>query len=236
MNQPDTDNGNRREPAFNIPTVVVVLIFLCTGIHLVRTYLLTAEQDLSLIVHYSFIPVRYDWHYAIDIYAFISPVTYSFLHGGLLHLAINMIWLAAFGSPLAYRVGTVRFLGFWAFTAAAAAGFHFLLHADEAVPVIGASGAVSGLMAAAARFGFSVDRSGERTAFAGQRLGFAQMLQTRMVVVFLVIWMVVNLIAGSGLLISEAGQSVAWEAHIGGFVAGLFGLALFDRPSRSKNS
>lgn len=168
-------------------------------------------------------------------YALTSPVTYSLLHGDGVHLAINMIWLAAFGSPLANRIGTVRFLAFWIFTAACAVLFHYLLHADDPAMVIGASGAVSGMMASAARFGFRVDRSAERPAFTGPRLGIAGVIGNRTVVVFLAVWFVINLVAGAGFLLPGEARSIAWEAHIGGFAAGFFLLGLFDRKSNSQH-
>lgn len=225
----------RREPVFNIATVVVVMIGICVLVHLVRVYLLTPDQDFALILRAAFIPARYSGDYLIDIYAITSPITYSFVHGSFLHLAINMIWLAAFGSPLANRIGPVRFVAFWVFTAVAAAALHYVLHANEAVPVIGASGAISGMMAAAARFGFAVDRSLRRPAFVGPRLRAREVVRRRAVVVFLTVWFVVNLVTGLGVLASNGGPIIAWEAHIGGFVAGLFGLVLFDRPGTSRN-
>src|SRR5690606_4202114 len=98
------------------------------------------------------------------------------------------------------------------------------------VPVIGASGAVSGMMAAAARFGFSVDRHSSRPAFSGPRLGIREMASRRNTMVFLIVWLVVNLVAGLGWLTPSGGAAIAWEAHIGGFVAGLVGILFLDRP------
>ena len=59
---------------------------------------------------------------------FAGPVTYSLLHGSIAHLAVNMIWLAAFGSPLANRIGTMRFVLFWVVASIAAAGLHYILY------------------------------------------------------------------------------------------------------------
>ncbi|MEZ5811419.1 MAG: rhomboid family intramembrane serine protease [Rhizobiaceae bacterium] len=221
-----------REPVFNIAGIVLALIVLCAAVHALRVYVLTPRQDIELLVRAAFIPLRYSGTYDIDLYAFTSPVTYSLLHGDILHLAINMIWLAAFGSPLANRIGAVRFVAFWIFTSIAAVLLHYFLHMDDAALVIGASGAVSGMMAAAARFGFSVDRSGNRRAFAGPLLPLPVVLGRRTVVVFLAVWFVVNLIAGLGYLVPGEARAIAWEAHVGGFVAGFFGIGLFDRRRR----
>jgi membrane associated rhomboid family serine protease len=129
MNQPlpqddrfDGPPPDRRQPVFNMPGVVLALIAICVGVHLVRAYALGPAADIEVLVRFAFIPLRYSGQYAIDIYAWISPITYSFLHGDMVHLAVNMVWLAAFGSPLANRFGNLRFALFWAATALAAVG------------------------------------------------------------------------------------------------------------------
>lgn len=221
-----------REPVFNIPAVVIGLIALCTAIHLVRLYVLNVDQDLALLVRAAFIPVRYSGEYSLDVYAFTSPVTYSLLHGSIPHLVINSIWLAAFGAPLATRLGAVRFLLFWVGTAVAAAALHYVLHSMDHAPLVGASGAISGMMGAAARFGFRVDRRPGGAGFSGPILPVAYVLRMRGVLTFLAVWMAVNLATGlAGFMPGEASR-IAWEAHIGGFLAGFFGIHLFDRPAR----
>lgn len=218
-----------RERAFNLPGVVIAFIAICVGIHLVRSYMLTVEQDFWVILHFAFIPLRYSGEYALDIWAFTGPWSYSLLHGGLAHLAVNMIWLAAFGSPLANRIGTARFVAFWLVTSLAAVGLHYVLHQYEAIPLVGASGAISGMMGAAARFGFQVDRGADKPAFLGDILPIPDVFRSRTVVTFLMVWMVVNFAAGFGFGTSESGGSIAWEAHIGGFLAGFLLIRFFDR-------
>ncbi|MCV0396812.1 MAG: rhomboid family intramembrane serine protease [Rhizobiaceae bacterium] len=220
---------SRREPAFNLPGVVLAFILGCVAIHLVRVYVLTEDQDLALILRTAFIPVRYSGQFELDLWAWLSPVTYSLLHGGLAHLAINMIWLAAFGSPLANRIGPVRFVLFWITTSVAAVALHYALHPGEPVPLVGASGAISGMMGAAARFGFRVDRRQPKPAFEGAILSIRQSFTSRTVVVFLTIWMVVNLVSGLGYLSPDSFSRIAWEAHIGGFLAGFLAVRFFDR-------
>ncbi len=223
----------RREPMFNLPAVVVGFIVICVGIHLLRSYVLTREQDFWVIVHFAFIPLRYSGGYALDAYAFTGPWSYSLLHGGFAHLAVNMIWLAAFGSPLANRIGAVRFVIFWLFTALAAVALHYGLHASDATPLVGASGAISGMMGAAARFGFRVNRHVRKPAFEGAILSIPAVFRSRATVTFLVVWMVVNFVMGVGIGTSEMQGGIAWEAHIGGFLAGFLLVRPFDRPSRA---
>ncbi|HEU4987950.1 MAG TPA: rhomboid family intramembrane serine protease [Rhizobiaceae bacterium] len=237
MNDTVERDGNReeeratrkREPVFNLAGSVLALIVVCVAVHLFRTYLLTPSQDSGLVLRLAFIPLRYSGEYAIDIYALISPLTYSFLHGNFLHLGINMIWLAAFGSPLANRIGTARFLLFWCLTVLTAALLHYLLHPLDITPVVGASGAISGMMGAAARFAFRIDRREPKPAFGGPLLSMAEVVRSRNAMVFLAVWMLINLATGLGFGGSESIGEIAWEAHIGGFLGGFFGIALLDR-------
>lgn len=216
-----------REPAFNVPTVVVLLIAVCAAVFLAQRYLLSDQQNLGFLVRAAFIPIRYSGHYDLDLYAFTTPVSYAFLHGSFAHLAVNMIWLAAFGSPLATRLGAVRFLMFWLATGLAAAGLHYVLHPLDPAPLVGASGAISGMMGAAARFGFRTSRLAGRSSFDGPLLPIAAVMRSRTVVTFLAVWMVINLVTGlAGFAPGVEGQ-IAWEAHIGGFVAGFFGVGFF---------
>ena len=218
-----------REPMFNLPGVVVALVAALVGIHLARMWLLSPEQDFGVILRFAFIPLRYSGGYAVDAYAFIAPFSYAFLHGGVGHLAVNTIWLAAFGAPLANRIGPLRFVLFWAATSLAAVALHYVLHRADAVPLVGASGAISGMMGAAARFGFHVDRRGGRAAFAGPVLSIPAVLSSRMAVTFLGVWFVVNLAMGFGFGAPDDGGAIAWEAHIGGFLAGFLLVRAFDR-------
>lgn len=215
-----------RQPVFNIPAVVVALIAVCVAVHLVRLYVLTIDQDIWLLLRAAFIPIRYSGQFDIDVYAFTTPFTYAFLHGSVMHLAINMIWLAAFGSPLANRLGVGRFLVFWAATGIAAAATHYLLHMVDQSPLVGASGAISGMMGAAARFGFRASRAAGRSAFDGPLLPAAVALRLRPVVTFLAVWMAINLVTGL-VGLGAGADRIAWEAHVGGFVVGFFGIGSF---------
>lgn len=231
--QPQGGQAPAREPFFNLSGIVTAIIGLCILVHLARLYLLSPAVDAWVILHFAFVPLRFTGGYPLDASAFASPFTYAFLHGSAMHLAVNMIWMAAFGSPLANRIGTARFIFFWAATALAAVLLHFVLHPSDPVPLVGASGAISGMMGAAARFAFRIDRSARRPGFAGPVLPVPIVFRSRMTVVFLAVWFVVNLVVGLG---SGTGgtPSIAWEAHIGGFLAGFLALPVFDRSPRQQ--
>jgi membrane associated rhomboid family serine protease len=232
MNQ-EKDNGGSaaseraREPVFNMPAVVVLLIGVCAAVYLVQNYALSDNQYFGLLLRGAFIPIRYSGQFELDLYAFTTPLSYAFLHGSFAHLAVNMIWLAAFGTPLANRLGNTRFLLFWMVTALAAAGLHYVLHPLDQAPLVGASGAISGMMGAAARFGFRTSRAAGTSSFDGPLLPFADVLRSRTVVTFLAVWMVINLVTGLIGFAPGVEDRIAWEAHIGGFAAGFFGVGFF---------
>jgi membrane associated rhomboid family serine protease len=223
------EGGPRREPVFNMPPAVLFIIAVCAAAYVLQAYVLTVDQNEIVLRYGAFIPVIYTGRYGLDWAAFTSPLTYAFLHGGFAHVAVNMIWLAAFGSPLANRLGTVRFLVFFALTGIAAAFFFFAVHPFTQAPLVGASGAISGMMGAAARFAFRMDRSSGKAAFGGAPLPFRDVLRSRATVTFLAVWMVVNLVTGVIGFVPGNVDQIAWEAHIGGFLAGFLGLRFFDR-------
>ncbi|MGB3387517.1 MAG: rhomboid family intramembrane serine protease [Pseudaminobacter sp.] len=217
-----------REPVFNLPAIVVGSMGLCIAFHLIRSYLLSPEQDFGLLLRAAFIPLRYSGEFEIDIYALTTPVSYAFLHGSLAHLVINMIWLAAFGSPLANRLGAARFAMFWVVSALAAAGLHYALHPLDPAPLVGASGAISGMMGAAARYGFQIDRSAAGAAFGGRTLPIAMVFRSRTVVTFLLVWMAINLASGFISFVPGEENRIAWEAHVGGFLVGFLAIQYFE--------
>ncbi|MDP2411030.1 MAG: rhomboid family intramembrane serine protease [Pseudolabrys sp.] len=235
-----------REPAFNIPFIVMVLLAVLAAIHGVRTLLLSEDQDIDVLIAFAFIPARYESSavlggtlpggFGADVWTF---VTYSLLHADWTHLIVNSVWLLAFGSAVARRFGTSRFIAFWAVTAAAGAALHLATHAGEQVPMIGASASISGTMAAAMRFAFqqggplgSLGSTDER-AYRVPALPLTGVLSDPRVLIFLAVWFGINLLFGLGSLpITGSEQSVAWQAHIGGFLAGLLLFSWFDPPQR----
>lgn len=215
-----------REPAFNLAPAVVAALVTLFALHAMRVFLLSPEADIALIERFAFIPAR-----GLDtLPALATLFTHSLLHGDATHLVVNAIWLAAFGSPLAVRFGAWRFAAFWIVTAAAGALAFLAFLPDEAGAMIGASGAISGMTGAAARYGFRVDRLRRPAGFAGAIGTIGQTLTDRNVVAFVGVWLAINLVAGTGLLTGSAGGAVAWQAHLGGFAAGFLLARFFDPP------
>ena len=223
MSVPQVPLGSpgRTPRAFNVPAVVVVFVLICALIELLQAYVLSAEANALLLYTFAFIPARYATpELAFTWQAFTTPVTYSFLHGGLGHLINNCIWLVVFGSPLAATIGNVRFIMFWIVCAGIGALFHYFALTQDMVPMVGASGAISGMMGAAARFGFRMKRvDGGGNRFFEPAPPFPDILMMPNVLVFLAVYLFMNLAIGAtGTMI--AGGAIAWQAHLGGIVAG----------------
>jgi membrane associated rhomboid family serine protease len=231
----------KREPIFNIPSVVIAVLAVLVIIHLVRTLLLNEQQDIEFLLSFAFIPARYDSSFVLDgalpgggadVWTF---VTYALIHANWMHLGVNAVWLLPFGSAVARRFGGSRFLAFFAVTAAAGAALHLATHAGEQFPMIGASAAISGTMAAAMRFAFQrggplglIGRA-DASAYRVPAIPLRGVLSDARVVLFLVVWFGINILFGVGPLpITGNEQPVAWEAHIGGFLAGLLLFSWFD--------
>ena len=232
----------KREPLFNIPRVVIAVLVLLALVHAVRTLLLSDDQNIEFLLSFAFIPARYDTSivlggalpggFGAELWTFVS---YSLIHADWTHFGVNAIWLLPFGSAVARRFGALRFLAFFAVTAAVGAGLHLATHAGEQFPMIGASAAVSGLMAAAMRFAFqrggplNMLRSDDEQAYRVPAIPLTRVLSDARVLIFLAVWFGINIIFGLGSLsITGSDQPVAWQAHIGGFLAGLLLFSWFD--------
>jgi membrane associated rhomboid family serine protease len=235
---PDPGNplpsARRYEPAFNLPGFILAAALLLLAIHALRAFILSREQDLWTIILFAFIPARYGGgagDFPFPGAALWSPLTYSLLHGDWSHLFVNLLWLLAFGSPVARRLGPVRVLLLTAIASVAGAALHLAFYIGEAVPMVGASAVVSGYMGAAARFAFQPGRRGGLTV-DGPALPLVASFTDRRFMSFLAVWMALNLLFGSGLIpIAGEGASIAWQAHVGGFFAGILAFSLLDPPS-----
>lgn len=169
-----------------------------------------------------------------------TALTYGFLHGSWMHVILNTVWLFAFGPPVARRFGTRGFLLFMAVTAVIAALAQWAATPMGFAPLIGASGAVSGLMGAVTRFMFQPGAPLGPGDF-GRRMEVERIpaaplfgvLRESRALAFLAVWFVSNFVFGAyGQAFGLSDAPVAWVAHLGGFIAGLVLFALFDRVAR----
>jgi membrane associated rhomboid family serine protease len=152
----------------------------------------------------------------------LTFVTSMFLHGGLLHLGGNMMFLWIFGNNVEDSTGHIRFLLFYLLCGLAAAGAHVFLNPGSRLPMIGASGAISGILGA---YFLLYPRARVLTLIP---IGF--FLQTILVpaAFFLGLWFLMQVAAGWSTFGSQKG-GVAWFAHVGGFAAGIPLLLVFKK-------
>jgi membrane associated rhomboid family serine protease len=218
------------------------VIAACVFVHLARVYVLSEDEDIEFLITFAFIPARYaagtafsgelPGGWGADIWTF---VTYAFIHGNATHLLLNSVWFLPFGSAVARRFGAVRFLAFFAVTAAAGAALHLATNFGGQQPVIGASAAISGFMAASVRFAFQrggpldLLRGADDAAYRVPAVPLVAGLRDKRIFVFVVAWFGLNILFGLGTLAMPGmDEAIAWQAHIGGFLAGLLLFALFD--------
>jgi membrane associated rhomboid family serine protease len=231
-----------QEPIFNVPAVVVVLILVLCLVHFVRELILPNNIDELLVWTFAFVPARYEPGVHADNLVpggqwaeYWSFITYALIHADLAHLGFNAVWLLAFGSPVGFRFGPARFLAFFVVSVSAGALAHLFTHVGAFVPMIGASAAISGTMGAAARFAFEPGGPLDmwrRSRISANDIPAASLLVTLRnprVLAFLAVWFGFNLLFGLGSFpLLGAGQAVAWQAHVGGFLAGLLLFSAFD--------
>lgn len=197
-------------PRARSPVIVTTLIVLC-----VLGFLAQLGGSPDLILQYGLIPAR-------GLAGGVLPwITHMFLHGGVAHLLGNMYFLWVFGDNVEDRLGRARFLGLY-FGAGIAAGIvHCLFGGSPWMPVVGASGAISGVMAAYALL------------FPNARLVslILWVVQVRWrATTFLGFWLVMQIIGAA-----TGAPTVAWWAHIGGFAAGA-AMAWRWRPGAQKDA
>jgi membrane associated rhomboid family serine protease len=193
------------EPILNLPPGIKYLslvLLLCMGMR----YILPDEMLYDIYMHFGFVPARYTGLAALDWRAALAPVTHMFLHGGWLHLGVNIGMLMAFGSALEKAIGMKRAAVIFFISGMIGAGVHALVMPTDAAPVIGASGGISGLFGGMLILMF---RSGLLGGEGYKRLIF-----------LIAVWIGISLLFGYTGMPGAEGK-IAWTSHIGGFVAGL---------------
>lgn len=206
---------------FAIVTVIFIIINVAVYIH---ELLLGPGAQEAFVASFALIPKRLFSHAASAQHALpvgATLVTSMFLHGGFLHIAGNMLYLWIFGNNIEDSMGRVRFIIFYFLCGAVAAYSHALANAASAVPMIGASGAISGVLGA---YLMLYPRARVLTLVA-----FGLYIRTVELPAMFVLgfWFVLQFL--SALVSGGSGQGVAWYAHVGGFVAGMALIGLFKR-------
>lgn len=193
--------------------MTAILIGIAVAVQIVLAAAPARWEGLAFL-NLGFIPARYTLDSGLQWQDVAGPVTHQFLHGGLAHIFINMIMLAAFGAGVERVIGGTKLLVLFLICGVAGAFAHLAVFPDSLSPVIGASGSISGLFGAALRV--MARQSRQR----GQNMRLLPIAA---------IWIGMSLIIGFTGLPGTGEAQIAWAAHIGGFVAGLTLFGLFSR-------
>jgi membrane associated rhomboid family serine protease len=184
------------------------------------------EQTLTdtglrrFIMAYGLVPAMFDW---------TAVFTSMFLHGGWSHFLGNMLYLWIFGDNVEDRLGHGRFIFFYLACGIVAALVQTAFNPDSAIPMIGASGAISGVLGA-----YIILFPHSRVLTLIPLFIFIEIIEVP-AVILLGLWFLLQLVSGLGSLTQpEAGGGVAFWAHAAGFVAGMVMLPFLKRPERQK--
>jgi membrane associated rhomboid family serine protease len=191
------------EPVLNLPPVVKALCGAFLLIH-AALYFMSDELANTIVGNFGFFAARYGGDMPLGWQGLVSPVTYMLLHGGWLHLSINVATLAAFGAGLEKTIGGKRLLALFFITGVIGAFAHFVVYPGSSTPLVGASGGISGLFGA--------------VLVMAQQQGL--MGDYRRLLPFVAVWIAISLFFGLFGMPGAEGQ-IAWTAHIGGFIAGI---------------
>lgn len=173
--------------------------------------------------------------------AMVSPlISHMLVHAGLAHLLFNLLWLVAFGTPVARRMGADHalqsanafaaasmFLTFYLLSGVVGALTYIAMHTDQYIQLVGASGGVSGLLGGLVRFAFN-----RSTLFGPEAARFSGLRSQPVAMWTLFIILLNNPVAAALMSPMAGGSSIAWEAHLGGYFFGLLTYPFFEKAAR----
>ena len=192
------------------------------------------DQLETFLNTYGTIPVRLLSSADLDdlLPALMSLFTSMFLHGGLLHISGNMLYLWIFGDNVEDRLGHIRFFLFYIFCGLGAVLTHVILTPHSAVPVVGASGAIAGVLGA---YLIAFPRTRVLTLIP---IFFFFKLAELPAIIVLGFWFVIQFLNGYLALQTGVGEGggVAWFSHIGGFLLGIAGVLILKKRKVRRKS
>lgn len=204
-NLPPPGRGSvTREPFLRLPPGTAGLVALIVGLHALISLIDNPAITIWIYYYFGFVPGAYAGAFPLGWSAFTSPFTYNFLHGSWLHVAMNTGMLLAFGAGVERWMGSARMVLFFLVCGVLAAFVQFLFTPGATTPVIGASGALSGL------FGGALVMMQRVGAIGNGPRGLLPLAA---------VWIGISILFG--LMGGPDGSVIAWPAHIGGFVGGL---------------
>ncbi len=203
--------------------MTVTFIVINAAVFIYQLFLGPRNEE-NFVFSYALIPARLfaDPHAPAGVVpAGVTLFTSMFLHGSLLHVAGNMLYLWIFGNNIEDSMSRIRFVVFYLVCGIVAAYSHAITATSSTVPMVGASGAVSGVLGA---YLLLYPRARVLTLIP---LGFYMNTIEIPAIVVLGLWFILQFL--NALVSSSAGGGVAWYAHVGGFIAGIALIGLFKR-------
>jgi membrane associated rhomboid family serine protease len=211
-------------PTHRVPYVTYLLIALNLAVYVYQFLRLSPVENELFVHRHGVVPLFLLSGYGPSLSTLLSSM---FMHGGLAHLASNMWFLHIFGDNVEDLLGHFRYVMFYVCSGVAAALVHALTDPGSQVPMVGASGAISGVLGG---YLLLFPRARVVTFFP---LFFLFELPAFL---FILVWFGINLFSGFGTLGSGHGAGVAFFAHVGGFASGFALLLLFGRPKQPARS
>ena len=216
-------------PSSRVPVVTYLVIAANLGFFFYEISL--GESLPPFIDRYALVPARFLGGGGLSFGELLTPVTAMFLHGGWMHVLGNMLYLYIFGDNVEDTLGHGRYLLFYLACGVASFAVQIAFQPDSAVPNVGASGAIAGVLGA---YFFLFPRA--RVVTLLPLFIFFTVIEIP-AVVFLGLWFLLQFLSGTVSLGREASTGgVAWWAHVGGFIAGIVLLKLFTIPWRGRGS
>ena len=219
-------------PTSGKPIVTYLIIGLCIFIFIIQLSSNTYRTG-ELFYSYGLIPSVLMGHdklpldlYAIPAYATIFSS--MFMHGGFMHLIGNMLYMWIFADNIEDNLGPTKFIIFYLFSGIGAAMAQVLMDTNSQIPMIGASGAIGGVLGA-----YLINHPNAKVLVLIPFGFFSQLIKIRALYV-LGFWFVLQFINSS--LMSSEGGGVAYAAHIGGFVSGMILILFFNKKNKKKNT
>ena len=207
-------------PRRRFPVVTVALILINVVVFVVEA-LAPSEQALSeMILTWGLTPARLSSREPL---AVVTVFTSMFLHSGFMHIAGNMLYLWIFGDNIEEALGSGRFLLFYLLCGVGAAMGQYFVAPTSQVPMVGASGAISGVMGA---YLLLYPHAQVETLLLFGSLGRLVRLPA---IVVLGLWIVLQLFSGLASLEAVSSGGVAFFAHIGGFLTGVIMVLILRR-------
>lgn len=196
-------------PAINLPPITKYFLTAIIGIHILISLILSVEAMEWVYVHLGFIPARFSGAAPFEPLALLTPITHMFIHGSWIHIGMNTVMMAAFGTGIERWLGGKKMMAVFFISGLIGIALQFALSPASFNPVIGASGGLSGLFAAAIIM-FNKVNGSFNTKYG--------------------IWPIIGIVLATyvifGFAGSPDGNNVAWAAHIGGFLGGFAALKI----------